>query len=89
MPWPASTILSAGQGNCRQPPCPRTLTLFQLSANIERMLADLRRIIAVRTHMNLDQAVRFLNRRDGQACNGKDVAKKGAQVTLHEGRHVA
>ncbi|BEP57104.1 MULTISPECIES: hypothetical protein [unclassified Variovorax] len=53
------------------------------------MLADLRRIIAVRTHMNLDQAVRFLNRRDGQACNGKDVAKKGAQVTLHEGRHVA
>jgi hypothetical protein len=61
-----------------------SLELFQLSAIIERMLADPRRIIAVRTNMNLGQTVRFLDWRDGQMRNGRVVAMKDTQVTLHE-----
>ena len=61
-----------------------SLELFQLSTIIERLLADPRRIIAVRTNMNLGQSVRFLDWRDGQMRNGKVVAMKDTQVTLHE-----
>ena len=61
-----------------------SLELFQLSAIIERMLADPRRIIAVRTNMHLGQTVRFLDYRDGQMRRGKVVALKDTQVTLHE-----
>lgn len=61
-----------------------SLELFQLSTIIERLLADPRRIIAVRTNMNLGQTVRFLDWRDGQMRNGKVVAMKDTQVTLHE-----
>lgn len=61
-----------------------SLELFQLSAIIERMLADPRRIIAVRTNMNLGQTVCFLDWRDGQMRSGKVVAMKDTQVTLHE-----
>ena len=61
-----------------------SLELFQLSAIIDRLLADPRRIIAVRTNMNLGQTVRFLDWRDGQLRNGKVVAMKDTQVTLHE-----
>jgi len=63
-----------------------SLELFQLSAIIERMLADPRRILAVRTNMNLGQMVRFLDWRDGQMRNGKVVAVKDTQVVLHEAR---
>jgi hypothetical protein len=38
-----------------------SLELFQLSTIIERMLADPRRIIAVRANMHLGQTVRFLD----------------------------
>ena len=51
---------------------------------IERLLADPRRILAVRTNMNLGQTVRFLDWRDGQMRSGKVVAMKDTQVTLHE-----
>jgi len=61
-----------------------SLELFQLSAIIERMLADPRRIIAVRTNMHLGQTVRFLDYRDGQMRRGRVVALKDTQVTLHE-----
>lgn len=61
-----------------------SLELFQLSAIIERMLADPRRIIAVRTNMHLGQTVRFLDYRDGQMRSGKVVALKDTQLTLHE-----
>ena len=61
-----------------------SLELFQLSTIIERMLADPRRIIAVRTNMHLGQTVRFLDYRDGQMRRGKVVALKDTQVTLHE-----
>ena len=61
-----------------------SLELFRLSTIIERMLADPRRIIAVRTNMHLGQTVRFLDYRDGQMRSGKVVALKDTQVTLHE-----
>ncbi|MDP9902353.1 hypothetical protein [Variovorax ginsengisoli] len=61
-----------------------SLELFQLSTIIERMLADSRRILAVRANMNLGQTVRLLDWRDGQMRTGKVVAMKDTQVTLHE-----
>jgi hypothetical protein len=60
------------------------LELFQLSAIVERMLADPRRIIAVRVNMHLGQTVRFLDWHDGQMRNGRVIALKDTQVTLHE-----
>jgi hypothetical protein len=60
-----------------------SLELFQLSTLIERMLADPRRIIAVRAHMHLGQTVRFLDWHHGQMRSGKVVAMKDAQVVLH------
>jgi hypothetical protein len=61
-----------------------SLELFQLSTIIERMLADPRRIIAVRANLHLGQTVRFLDWRDGQMREAKVVALKDTQVTLHE-----
>lgn len=60
------------------------LELFQLSTIIERMLADPRRILAVRTNLHLGQTVRFLDWRDGQMRTGKVVAMKDTQAVLHE-----
>lgn len=61
-----------------------SLELFQLSTIIDRMLADPRRIIAVRMNMHLGQTVSFLDYHDGQMRSGKVVALKDTQVTLHE-----
>jgi hypothetical protein len=61
-----------------------SLQLFELSAVIEKLLADPRRIIAVRAKMHLGQTVRFLDWRDAQMRTGKVVALKDTQVTLHE-----
>ncbi|RCW63207.1 hypothetical protein [Pseudorhodoferax soli] len=41
-----------------------SLQLFELSTVIERLLADPRRIIAVRVNLHLGQTVRFLDWRD-------------------------
>lgn len=60
------------------------LELFQLSAIIDRMLADPKRIIAVRANLHLGQTVRFLDYHDGQMRSGKVVALKDTQLTLHE-----
>jgi len=61
-----------------------SLELFQLSAVIERMLADPKRILAVRRDLHLGQAVRFLDWRDGQMREGTVVAMKDTQVTVQE-----
>ena len=61
-----------------------SLELFQLSTLVERMLADPRRILAVRKDMHLGQSVRFLDWRDGQMRTGKVAALKDTQVTIHE-----
>ena len=61
-----------------------SLELFQLSTIIDRMLADPRRIIAVRTNMHMGQTVRFLDWRSGQMRNGRVVAMGDAKVSLGE-----
>lgn len=61
-----------------------SLELFQLSTLIERLLADPRRIIAVRTNMHLGQTVRFLDWRDGRMREARVIAMKDTQVTLQE-----
>jgi len=61
-----------------------SLQLFQLNTLIERMLADPRRIIAVRVNMHLGQTVRFLDWRDGSLREGQVVAMKDTQVTLQD-----
>jgi hypothetical protein len=61
-----------------------SLELFQLSAVIERMLADPKRILAVRKDLHLGQAVRFLDWRDGQMREGTVVAMKDTQVMVQE-----
>ncbi len=61
-----------------------SLQLFQLSTLIERMLADPRRIIAVRVNMHLGQTVRFLDWRDGSLREGRVLAMKDTQVTLQD-----
>jgi hypothetical protein len=61
-----------------------SLELFQLQTIIERMLADPKRIIAVRLNIHLGQTVRFLDWRDGQMRSGKVVDLRDTQVVLHE-----
>lgn len=61
-----------------------SLQLFQLQSIIERMLADPKRIIAVRVNMHLGETVRFLDWRDGQMRSGKVVDMRDTQVVLHE-----
>jgi len=61
-----------------------SLELFQLQSIIDRMLADPKRIIAVRVNMHLGQTVRFLDWRDGEMRSGKVVDMRDTQVVLHE-----
>ena len=60
------------------------LELFQLNAVIERMLADPRRILAVRKELHLGQQVRFMDWRDGSMRTGTVVELKDKQLTIHE-----
>ena len=61
-----------------------SVQLFQLSTLIERMLADPRRIMAVRLNMHLGQTVRFVDWRDGSLREGQVLAMKDTQVTLKD-----
>ena len=61
-----------------------SLELFQLSTLIERLLADPRRILAVRKDMHMGQTVRFVDWRDGSLREGKVVAMRDTQVTLQD-----
>ncbi|WP_399686334.1 hypothetical protein [Xenophilus sp.] len=61
-----------------------SLQLFELSTVIERLLADLRRIIAVRVNLHLGQTVRFLDWRDGSLREGKVLAMKDTQLVLQD-----
>lgn len=61
-----------------------SLELFELSTIIDRLLADPRRIVAVRNKLNLGKPVRFMNWRTGQMRSGKVVAIKDDLVTVHE-----
>ncbi len=61
-----------------------SLELFELSCVIDRLLADPRRIVAVRNKLNLGKSVRFMDWRTGQMRSGKVVAIKDSQVSVHE-----
>ncbi|MCW5627686.1 MAG: hypothetical protein KIT47_02385 [Rhodoferax sp.] len=61
-----------------------SLELFELSNVIDRLLADPRRIVAVRNKLNLGKSVRFMDWRTGEMRAGKVMAIKGDQVTVHE-----
>jgi hypothetical protein len=61
-----------------------SLELFELSAIIDRLLADPRRIVAVRNKLNLGKTVRFMDWRTGEMRSGKVVAIKDDQVTVNE-----
>jgi hypothetical protein len=61
-----------------------SLELFELSRIIDRLLADPRRIVAIRNQLNLGKTVQFMDWRTGQMRTGKVVAIKDAQVTVHE-----
>lgn len=61
-----------------------SLELFELSNIIDRLLTDPRRIVAIRSKLNLGKSVRFMDWRTGQMRPGKIVAIKDDQVTVHE-----
>lgn len=61
-----------------------SLELFELSRIIDRLLADPRRIVAIRNKLNLGKSVQFMDWRTGQMRTGKVVAIKDSQVTVHE-----
>jgi hypothetical protein len=61
-----------------------SLELYELSRIIGRLLADPRRIVAIRNKLNLGKSVRFMDWRTGQMRSGKIVAIKDDQVTVHE-----
>ncbi|MFO1340406.1 MAG: hypothetical protein U1F53_19655 [Burkholderiaceae bacterium] len=61
-----------------------SLQLFQLNSIIERMLADPRRIVQIRKDMHLGQTVRFMDWRSGHMREGKVLAMKDTQATIHE-----
>lgn len=60
------------------------LELFQLSAVIDRMLQDPRRILAVRSKLHLGQTVRFVDWRDAQMRSGRIVMLKDTQAIIHD-----
>ena len=61
-----------------------SLELFELSSIIDRLLADPRRIVAIRNKLNLGKSVQFMDWRTGQMRSGKVVAIKDSQVTVNE-----
>lgn len=61
-----------------------SLQLFQLQSIIERMLADPKRIIAVRLNMHVGQTVRFLDWCDGQMRSGKVLQMRDTQAVIRE-----
>ena len=61
-----------------------SLELFDLSRIIDRLLADPRRIAAVRSKLNLGKSVRFMDWRTGQMRAGRIVAIKDDQITVQD-----
>ena len=61
-----------------------SLELFELSTIVDRVLADPKRIMAIRQQLNLGKAVQFMDWRTGQMRSGKVGELKSNQVTVHE-----
>lgn len=63
-----------------------SLELYQLSALVERLMTDPRRIVAVRKDLHFGQTVRFYDARRDAIREGRVVEMRDAQVTLHDVR---
>ena len=61
-----------------------SLELYQLSALVERLMTDPRRIVAVRKNLHLGQVVRFYDARRDTIREGRIVEMRDAQLTLHD-----
>jgi hypothetical protein len=61
-----------------------SLELYQLSALIERLMTDPRRIVAIRKALHLGQVVRFYDGRRDTMRYGRIVEMRDAQLTLHD-----
>jgi len=61
-----------------------SLELYQLSALVERLMTDPRRIVAVRRDLHLGQVVRFYDGRRDTMREGRIIEMRDAQVTLHD-----
>lgn len=61
-----------------------SLELYQLSALVERLMTDPRRIVAVRKDLHLGQVVRFYDARRDTMREGRIVEMRDAQLTLHD-----
>ena len=61
-----------------------SLELYQLSALVERLITDPRRIVAVRKDLHLGQLVRFYDGSRDTMREGRIVEMRDAQVTLHD-----
>ena len=61
-----------------------SLELYQLSALVERLITDPRRIVAVRKDLHLGQIVRFYDGRRDTMREGRIVEMRDAQLTLHD-----
>ena len=73
----ASRMIEALQGAS-------SLQLYQMRTLIDEMLADPKRMMAVRASLHLGQAVRFVDHRSGQIRHGKLIARHDHQVTVLE-----
>jgi hypothetical protein len=61
-----------------------TLDLYQLSALLERLMSDPRRIVAIRKDLHLGQVVKFYDQRRDIMREGRIVEMRDAQLTLHD-----
>lgn len=61
-----------------------SLELFQLSAVIDRLLGDPKRVVQIRRDLHLGQTVRFLDWSSGDLRSGTVTAMKDTQVTILE-----
>lgn len=58
--------------------------LYRLGGVIDRLLADPRRIIAVRRHLHLGQTVRYVDGRAGHSREGQVLALHDTQLILRD-----
>jgi hypothetical protein len=61
-----------------------SLELFRLSVLIDRLLADPRRIVAIRSLLHVGQTVRFCDPQRGEFRTGRVVALGDRQITVQE-----
>jgi hypothetical protein len=61
-----------------------SLELFSLSTVIDKLLADPRRIIAIRQPLLIGKTVRFFNPQTGDLQDGRIRAMAGQQVTIEQ-----